>query len=306
MKKGIFLPVVLLLLCLFTACRTRPAPVDGSAAQTDVTDTANTSDTSDTADTADSTIAAAVTTATVDNSTAEESTAADSSSPQSTINSTRSTQTTGCVHEYVTKVVAPTCTEQGYTLHTCKKCGKSYRDSFVAPRHEYGKYLCEICGRPDPSTPIYSLGAWLEKNGTLAGNGIYSSIDYKENGISYSISTNIYYTGSIYFESDKENNPDDMDDDEILSIYMDNTDQCTINYDRDKIGGDVKLKKSAVCSSSPLKLNEFENNGSTVCSKDEFTAQMSSKIDGFMNIIQNKMLYPRTGLKLKDFGFTKF
>ncbi len=34
-------------------------------------------------------------------------------------------------HEYDSTVVAPTCTEQGYTLHTCSICQESYMDQFV-------------------------------------------------------------------------------------------------------------------------------------------------------------------------------
>ena len=35
------------------------------------------------------------------------------------------------VHEYVETVVPPTCTEQGYTLHKCEKCGDEYKDTFT-------------------------------------------------------------------------------------------------------------------------------------------------------------------------------
>ena len=34
-------------------------------------------------------------------------------------------------HSYTTKVVAPTYTEQGYTLHTCSRCGNNYKDSYT-------------------------------------------------------------------------------------------------------------------------------------------------------------------------------
>ena len=35
-------------------------------------------------------------------------------------------------HEaYVTEVVAPTCTTQGYTTHTCSRCGDSYKDTYA-------------------------------------------------------------------------------------------------------------------------------------------------------------------------------
>lgn len=36
-------------------------------------------------------------------------------------------------HNYGTKIIAPTWTEQGYTLHTCSVCGNSYRDNYVEP-----------------------------------------------------------------------------------------------------------------------------------------------------------------------------
>ena len=35
-------------------------------------------------------------------------------------------------HDYASVVTAPTCTEAGYTTHTCKDCGHSYNDSEVA------------------------------------------------------------------------------------------------------------------------------------------------------------------------------
>lgn len=34
-------------------------------------------------------------------------------------------------HNYINKVIAPTQTSQGYTLHTCSLCGSKYKDSYV-------------------------------------------------------------------------------------------------------------------------------------------------------------------------------
>lgn len=46
----------------------------------------------------------------------------------------------GHTHVYTDTVVAPTCTESGYTLHTCA-CGHSYRDSETAPLgHDFGAW----------------------------------------------------------------------------------------------------------------------------------------------------------------------
>ena len=46
-----------------------------------------------------------------------------------------------CEHQYESVVTAPTCTEQGYTTHTCAACGDSYVDSYVdAVGHSYGQW----------------------------------------------------------------------------------------------------------------------------------------------------------------------
>ena len=36
-------------------------------------------------------------------------------------------------HNYITKVIPSTFTEQGYDLHTCSSCGNSYKDNFKEP-----------------------------------------------------------------------------------------------------------------------------------------------------------------------------
>lgn len=44
-------------------------------------------------------------------------------------------------HSYISAVAAPTCTESGYTLHTCS-CGKSYQDSeTTALGHSWGEWI---------------------------------------------------------------------------------------------------------------------------------------------------------------------
>jgi len=205
---------------------------------------------------------------------------------------------TECSHNYVKKIVSPTCTKQGYTLHTCKKCGKSYRDSYVTPRHQYGKYLCVICGRPDPDNPIHSLSAWLDKNGTLNGAGRYSFIDYKENGLTYSITGNPYSLDIIYLEFEKG--------DEHFLISFEDTHECSLDYTNNGIEGRSEMKSFAVCSSTPLKLTYFNNKSETVCSQEEFATLMTGKMDSLLKTIQDKMLYPRTGLTLKNFGFKAY
>lgn len=44
-------------------------------------------------------------------------------------------------HDYESKIVKPTCTAQGYTRYTCKTCGNTYTDNFVeAEGHRYGEW----------------------------------------------------------------------------------------------------------------------------------------------------------------------
>ena len=48
-------------------------------------------------------------------------------------------------HTYVNKIIKPTTTEKGYTLHTCSKCGDSYKDTYVdSPKQNSdGWYYCD-------------------------------------------------------------------------------------------------------------------------------------------------------------------
>ncbi len=44
-------------------------------------------------------------------------------------------------HDYESKIVKPTCTAQGYTRYTCKTCGNTYTDNFIeAEGHRYGEW----------------------------------------------------------------------------------------------------------------------------------------------------------------------
>ena len=54
-------------------------------------------------------------------------------------------------HHHDAVVTAPTCTEKGYTTHTCA-CGDSYVDSYIAALgHDYKAGKCTRCGAADAS-----------------------------------------------------------------------------------------------------------------------------------------------------------
>ena len=49
-------------------------------------------------------------------------------------------------HSYTEEIVAPTCTEEGYTVHTCS-CGNSYKDNYTDMiEHDYLDGVCKYCG----------------------------------------------------------------------------------------------------------------------------------------------------------------
>ena len=59
-----------------------------------------------------------------------------------------------CNHSYTSVVTNPSCTEKGYTTHTCDKCGDSYTDSYVnATGHSYEDGVCTVCGHAENKKP---------------------------------------------------------------------------------------------------------------------------------------------------------
>ena len=60
-------------------------------------------------------------------------------------------------HTYNTVVTPPTCTENGYTTHTCA-CGESYVDDYTESLgHSYENRVCTLCGEEQP-LPIWEKG----------------------------------------------------------------------------------------------------------------------------------------------------
>lgn len=93
-----------------------------------------------------------------------------------------------CKHKkLISTVVAPTCTEAGYTLHKCKKCGYETKDNEVeALGHTPGDVVesdsvnhwnvCTVCnGRADVTAHTYGEGAVkVQPSGTTKGSAVYT------------------------------------------------------------------------------------------------------------------------------------
>lgn len=76
-------------------------------------------------------------------------------------------------HSYSSKIVDPTCSEMGYTLHICSKCQSSYKDNYTdATGHNYSTWTtivsptcttdgiesreCSICGATQTHTILHN------------------------------------------------------------------------------------------------------------------------------------------------------
>ena len=71
--------------------------------------------------------------------------------------------TTKCNHNYESVVTHLTCTEDGYTTHTCTICGESYEtDRVKAPGHDYEAYVVEPTCEEDGYTLYFCTrcGDW--------------------------------------------------------------------------------------------------------------------------------------------------
>lgn len=98
-------------------------------------------------------------------------------------------------HSYTETVTEPTCTERGYTVHTCK-CGYSYTDHYVnAKGHNFGNNSqnCLTCGAvnpnyvaPQPAQPTVPVSAVSEKapKGAKKVNGEWIAKKQKNTKIS--------------------------------------------------------------------------------------------------------------------------
>ena len=79
-------------------------------------------------------------------------------------------------HEFVETTVATTCTESGYTVSKCTRCGEETgeRTNLVAPLgHEYKNGVCIRCGAPEPQENGGSSSA--APNYTVTGAETYET-----------------------------------------------------------------------------------------------------------------------------------
>ena len=232
-----------------------------------------------------------------------------SSLPEQTIPATASVNESsfsvpaGCSHTYVSETILPTCLSEGYTTHTCTKCGESFTDSYTPPQHDYEKYVCGVCGAPDPEIPYDSLYAWIILNMPFDDAGRYREWRYTEGDWSYSIYCDEYYSGPICFEGYNSST------DEYISLSFTQDGPASLYYSIPSAYGQLVTKKSSVTPSMDFPLDYFytqegwENTGLT---EADFTRMFYEKANHLMTVVETKMLSPRLGFHVSMLGFNSY
>ena len=90
----------------------------------------------------------------------------------------------GHTHSYTDEVIAPTCTKNGYTVHTCTVCGESYKDSEVpALGHNFVNGVCTRCGALDPNASEHDCPC-DDYNDLSSEQWYHAGVDYAlQNGL---------------------------------------------------------------------------------------------------------------------------
>ena len=76
-------------------------------------------------------------------------------------------------HAYTETVVAPTCTDAGYTAHICGNCGDSYNtDETAALGHSFAEGKCTVCGAEDPDYHVHNYVDVITTPATCTATGV--------------------------------------------------------------------------------------------------------------------------------------
>ena len=129
-------------------------------------------------------------------------------------------------HSYTSTVVAPTCTENGYTLHACE-CGDSYQDTETAARGHYyptaSSTVCTRCGairEVEATASVYALDT--PTTTVIEYNYIYSGSALVEMDISTVIDDGTPIPDILTFTYDSNGYPATVTSNGVTYYYVTN------------------------------------------------------------------------------------
>ncbi|MGN0458732.1 MAG: leucine-rich repeat protein [Eubacterium sp.] len=130
-----------------------------------------------------------------------------------------------CKHsEYSTEIIAPTCTEDGYTLHSCSICGYSYKDDYIMSTgtHNYVNGFCTQCNEQDPKYkyPIFKENSTTIVNIENGGDYSYFYFFPESDGDYVIESTGEYDTYGYLYDEDMNEISHNDDDGESSNFLI--------------------------------------------------------------------------------------
>ena len=198
-----------------------------------------------------------------------------------------------CQHSYDKNIEQSSCTKDGLITYTCTKCSHSYTEVIKAA-HEYGKYLCEYCGKIDPqASPCWAMSFWLHRFGEMNGAGTIYGYPNCESALNVYCLLNL---DSIYLSY--------IDDStgEHFKVSFHTTDSCFVSYSLGGTRGSFTTSNAALSSSMKITFEDFSTSEDNPVDEAEFAEIFASKIDYYMQRIQHEIM-PNTGVGLRFFGF---
>lgn len=176
----------------------------------------------------------------------------------------------------------------------CERC--KITDKTIVS-HTFSKYLCEKCGKIDPESNVFwGVNAFLTKYGKANGKG---NINCYPNEFA-ALSVSNYINQNNFFIEYREDATG-----EVFSVWV-KSGVSTVSFRRGSTYGSYEMKNSVLCSTEKVVFDDFSTNPDNPTDRDVFASECASKIDKYLRMAESKILIPKMGLKLSDFGFVKY
>ena len=180
------------------------------------------------------------------------------------------------------------------TQRICERC--NVKDTTIV-QHDFSKYLCEKCGKIDPECNVFwGVNAFLSKYGEPNGKG---NINCYPNPYA-ALSVSNYIDQDNFFIEYSEDTTG-----EVFSVWV-KSGISTVSFRRGSTYGSYEIKNSVLSSEGKVVFDDFYTNPDNPVDQDVFATECAPKIDKYLRMAESKILIPKMGLKLSDFGFIKY
>lgn len=195
-------------------------------------------------------------------------------------------------HKYSKKVVAPTCTERGFTQHICS-CGNTYTDSYKEPAHAYKNYKCTKCNSVDKANSYNYFAHWIKTNGTPVEHN-FVEISYEDDyGVIYTLALHTPSNYILITRGELHNNNLNYADLELKESNY------SLQYANVKVSGKINPKKFT--SDSELTYETYEG---PEASRDSAIGLTRLTVCYILDWLKEFLNEKKIGITISDLGYT--